>query len=122
MKIRRISVYQIDLPLKESYSLSGGRLVTDRLDSTFVRIDTDCGLEGWGEGCPWGHAYLPAHGQGLRASLDVLAPSLLGRDPRALETINRVMDARLPGHLYAKSPIDMACWDLVGKATGEPLW
>ena len=122
MKIRRISVYRIDLPLKEPYCLAGGRLVTERLDSTFVRIDTDCGLEGWGEGCPWSHTYLPAHGQGLRASLEVLAPSLLGRDPRALDTVNRVMDARLPGHLYAKSPIDMACWDLVGKATGEPLW
>ena len=122
MKIGRISVYRIDLPLKETYSLSGGRLVTDRLDSTFVRIETDCGLEGWGEGCPWGHTYLPAHGQGLRAALDVLAPALLGRDPRALETVNRVMEARLPGHLYARSPLDMACWDLVGKATGEPLW
>ena len=122
MRIRRISVYRVDLPLRETYGLSGGRLVTECLDSTFVRIETGCGLEGWGEGCPWGHSYLPAHGPGLRAALEVLAPALLGRDPRALETINHVMDARLPGHAYAKSPLDMACWDLAGKASGEPLW
>lgn len=122
MRISRITVYHLELPLTHPYWLSGGRLRFDRLDGTFVRIDCDEGLSGWGEGCPWGHTYLPAHGPGTRAALEILAPALLGQDPRALDHINRVMDLQLPGHLYAKSPLDMACWDILGQAAGMPLW
>jgi len=122
MRINRITVWQMDLPLTRPYFLSGGRLKFEFLDSTFVRIDTDEGLSGWGEGCPWGHTYLPAHGPGIRAGLETLASALIGRDPLALDAINRVMDMALPGHNYAKSAIDMACWDVLGKTTGMPLW
>lgn len=122
MKITRISVFQLDLPLVEPYFLSGGRLRFDRLDSTFVRIDTDDGLTGWGEGCPWGHTYLPASGPGTRAALQILAPALIGQDPRSLDHVNRVMDTALPGHLYAKSPLDIACWDILGQSADMPLW
>ena len=92
MKIEAISVWQLDLPLHKPYWLSGGRLRFERLDSTIVRIDTDEGTSGWGEGCPWGVTYLPAFGKGIRAGIDELAPLLLGRDPRQLDSINRVMD------------------------------
>lgn len=122
MRITRICVWQLDLPLTKPYFLSGGRLKFEKLDSTFVRIDTDTGLSGWGEGCPWGNTYLPAHGPGIRAGIATLAPALLGRDPRALDAINRTMDTALPGHLYVKSAIDMACWDILGRASGLPLW
>ncbi len=122
MKISRITVYQLDLPLTKPYWLSGGRLRFDTLDSSFVRVETDEGLTGWGEGCPWGHTYLPAHGPGIRAGLEILAPALLGEDPRALDHLNRLMDVQLPGHPYVKSPLDMACWDILGQVAGLPLW
>lgn len=122
MRITRISVWQITLPLIKPYWLSGGRLKFEALDSTFVRIDTDEGVSGWGEGCPWGHTYLPAHGPGIRAGIETLAPVLIGHDPCALDTINRVMDINLPGHPYVKSPLDMACWDILGKVAGMPVW
>lgn len=48
MKITRITVWAIDLPLSQPYWLSGGRLKFERLDSTFVRLDTDEGITGWG--------------------------------------------------------------------------
>ncbi|MEC9226326.1 MAG: mandelate racemase/muconate lactonizing enzyme family protein, partial [Pseudomonadota bacterium] len=94
----------------------------DSLDSTIIRIDTDEGLSGWGEACPWGHTYLPAHGLGVRAGLGVLAPNVVGLDPRGLDHLNAVMDATLPGHPYVKSAIDIACWDIFGQAAGMPLW
>ncbi len=121
MKITRISVWQLDLPLKKPYWLSGGRLKFESLDSTIVRVDTDQGIHGWGEGCPWGVTYLPAFGKGIRAGLEELAPSLIGKDPRQLDAINRLMDVALPGHPYVKSAIDMACWDILGKAAQMPL-
>lgn len=122
MRISRITVWQLDLPLSDAYRLSGGRLSYERLDSTIVRITTDAGLDGWGEGCPWGHTYLPSHGFGLRAALRVLAPALIGQDPRAPEAVCRLMDTTLPGHPDAKSALDMACWDLLGQSADMPLW
>ncbi len=121
MKITRVSVFQVDLPLAKPYWLSGGRLRFDQLDSTLVAVDCDTGHRGWGEGCPWGHTYLPAHGAGIRAAAELLVPALLGQDPRELDRLNRLMDLVLPGHLYAKSALDVACWDLFGQATGQPL-
>ncbi len=118
MKIERITLFALKMPLHRPYHLSGGRLRFTELDSTFVRLETDTGLVGWGEGCPWGHTYLPAHGAGIRAAAEVIAPALLGMDPRRLEPVNRAMDIALPGHLYAKAPFDVACWDLLGKSTG----
>ena len=121
MKITRISVYQVDLPLEHPYWLSGGRLKFECLDATFIKIETDAGIIGWGEGTPWGHTYVPAHGPGIRAGIETMASFVLGLDPRRVLDIERAMDLALPGHLYAKSPIDMACWDIAGKAAGLPI-
>ena len=121
MKITRISVYQLDLRLVHPYWLSGGRLKFECLDATFVKIETDAGITGWGEGTPWGHTYVPAHGPGIRAGIETMASFVLGLDPRRVLDVERAMDLALPGHFYAKSPIDMACWDIAGKAAGLPI-
>lgn len=121
MKLTAITVWSVDLPLVRPYSLSGGRLHVERLDSTMVRLDTDEGLVGWGEGCPWGSTYLPAYARGIRSGIEELAPAVLGLDPRRTDVVYRAMDLALPGHPYVKSPIDMACWDLAAKAAGLPL-
>ncbi len=121
MKIIQISVFQIDLPLEHPYWLSGGRLKFETLDATLVKIDTDAGLVGWGEGTPWGHTYVPAHGPGIRAGIETMAPFILGLDPRRVLDVERAMDLALPGHLYAKSPVDMACWDIAGQAADLPI-
>ena len=121
MKISGIRMYQVDLPLHEgSYKGSGGNSVSV-FDSTVIAVDTDAGLTGWGEVCPLGPAYLPAYARGARAGIAELAPLLIGADPRALGVLNERMDAAMRGHPYVKSAIDMACWDLLGKASGLPV-
>jgi cis-L-3-hydroxyproline dehydratase len=121
MKITAIRAWQVDLPLHEgSYKWSGGNAVSV-FDSTVVGVETDAGLTGWGEICPLGPAYLPAYAKGARTGIVELAPALLGADPLALDELNRRMDAAMRGHPYVKSAIDMACWDLLGKASGLPV-
>ncbi len=121
MKISRISAYQVDLPLHEgSYRWSGGKSVSV-FDSTIVQVDTVAGLTGFGEVCPLGPFYLPAYAKGVRAGIAELGPHLLGESPLELEKLNRRMDAALKGHAYVKSGIDMACWDILGKVTGQPV-
>ena len=121
MKITAIRAWQIDLPLHEGkYSWSGGNSVSV-FDSTIVGVETDTGLTGWGEICPLGPAYLAAYANGARTGIRELAPQLLGADPLALDALNRQMDAAMRGHPYVKSAIDMACWDLLGKASNLPV-
>ena len=121
MKITRIFAHRVELPLREGrYSWSGGKSVSV-FDSTIVGVESDSGLTGYGEVCPLGPFYLPAYAEGVRAGLRELAPHLIGEDPRELSRLNHRMDAALKGHPYVKSGIDIACWDLLGQATGLPV-
>ncbi len=121
MKIKSITVYQVDLPLRETnYKWSGGKSVTV-FDSTVVAVETDTGVKGWGECCPLGPVYLPSYAAGVRAGLAELAPQLIGENPLELTKLNRTMDAKLKGHPYVKSPIDVAGWDILGQVAGLPI-
>ena len=121
MKITRISAYQIDLPLKEGrYSWSNDNAI-EVFDATVVAVDTDAGITGHGECTPLGSAYLPAYAAGVRAGLKEIAPKLIGLDPRQLGVLGRRMDEALRGHAYVKAPVDVACWDILGKASGLPI-
>ena len=121
MKIKRILAWRVELPLHETtYKWSGGKSVSV-FDSTIVGVETDTGLTGYGEVCPLGPFYFPAYAEGVRAGLRELGPHLIGADPRELAALNHRMDAALKGHPYVKSGIDIACWDLLGKATGLPV-
>lgn len=121
MKIVRVEVYGYDLHyIHGTYVMSGGREI-QVLPSTVVRVIADEGAEGWGEVCPLGTTYLPAFADGARAAIREMAPAILGADPRQLGPLHDRLDGALAGHAYAKSPIDVACWDLLGQAAGMPL-
>lgn len=121
MKIETISVFSVELPVREgAYRWSGGKSV-EVFDSTVVRVGTDEGLSGYGEVCPLGPFYLPAYAAGARTGIAQIAPGLIGEDPTELGRLNRRMDALLKGHPYVKSAIDMACWDLLGKRSDLPV-
>jgi cis-L-3-hydroxyproline dehydratase len=122
VKITAIKAFKVDLPLKEGrYSWSGGNFV-DVFDSTVVFVETDAGVTGYSECCPLGSAYLPAYARGVRAGLEEIGPRLIGLDPTNLGLVNRAMDAALRGHAYVKAPIDIACWDILGKVAGLPVY
>lgn len=121
MKIIRIFAHRVELPLKEgSYKWSGGKSISV-FDSTIIGVETDTGLVGYGEVCPLGPFYLPAYAEGVRAGVRELGPHLIGLDPRDLSVLNYHMDAAFKGHPYVKSGIDIACWDILGKACGLPI-
>ena len=121
MKITSIAIYQVDLPLKEgAYSWSTQSFAA--FDSTVLIVETDSGLTGAGEVCPLGPAYLAAYAEGARVGLAHVARGLIGEDPRQIGRISQRMDELLKGHPYVKSAVDMACWDLLGKATEQPVY
>lgn len=121
MKISKITVWQVDLPLHEGdYKWSGGKSV-ETFDSTIVGVETDEGVIGYGEVCPLGPVYLASYAKGVRVGIEELGPSLLGENPLHLEKLNRLMDQAMKGHPYVKSAIDVACWDILGKVSGLPV-
>lgn len=121
MRITEILAYRVELPLHEgSYKWSGGNSVSV-FDSTVVAVKTDSGITGYGEICPLGPAYLPAYAAGARTGIAELAPHLLGSDPTQLSLINQRMDQAMRGHAYVKSALDMACWDILGQASGQSV-
>lgn len=122
MKISKVSVFQKGLPY------GGGGLAVgdpseerartfDTFNSTVVVVETDAGISGCGESCPWG----PTDPETMRA-MPVLASAVLGQDPRALDDIGARMDAALAKQSYAKSAIDIACWDILGKSRDAPVY
>ena len=122
VKITKISLFQKILPYC-SGSLAIGDLSEDRtksfdtFTSSVVVIDTDKGVSGVGESCPWVQDNLN--------ELEVynnLASCLLGEDPLKIKQIIKNMDIAVQGHTFAKSALDMACWDIKGKNSRVPLY
>jgi muconate cycloisomerase len=94
-----------------------------------VRVRTDAGVVGYGEATPlpdWGGDF-GRHAGETQATVvamirDVLGPALIGRDPTAVTTARRVMDAVAAGNVYAKCAIDIALHDVWGKTVGLPVY
>ncbi len=122
MKITRIRIYQTGLPyVGGAYVWGAGNGIEVAVASVVV-IDTDAGLQGCGEFTPCGENYMVAHSEGVPALARLLAPNLLGEDPRQVGRIEQLMDHLVQGHGYAKAPFDAACWDLLGQACDQPVW
>ncbi len=87
---------------------------------TFVRITSDSGVSGLGQSAGWGYP------KGVAAVLGELRPLLLGSDPFRIEHLWHLAFRARPfrGNLVsaAVSAIDLALWDLKGKALGVPAW
>jgi len=121
MRIVRVDVFAKSYKIAGgTFAMSGGKTASEQ-DATIVRIETDDGIVGWGEQCGFSPRYLAAHGEGARAALALMAPAVIGLDPRAVQRVYDAMDGALKGHDYAKSALDMACWDVLGRASGLPL-
>lgn len=121
MKITKIHVYEYDAAwIHGEYGMSHGRSAASQR-SLVVRLSTDEGVEGWAETCPNGRTYLPSFVEGERAALGVLGPAVLGMDPLNPGRVAEAMNNTLLGCNAAKGAIDIACWDILGKAVGLPI-
>ena len=122
MKITRISVYKTPLPyVGGTYAWGAGNAITTAQASVVV-IDTDAGLHGCGEFTPCGENYMVAHSEGVLALARLVAPALIGEDPRQVARIEQMLDHLVQGHGYAKAPFDAACWDILGQSLNAPVW
>ena len=122
MKITRLRIYRVSLaawPAETRYTTGLARDVP--IETNVLRLDTDAGLTGWGESCTAPPYYYPTLSAGTREAIRHAEPLLLGADPREHSAILYRLQHYMRGQKPARSAIDMALWDLVGKAAGLPL-
>ncbi len=125
MKITKVETIVVNMPMIIEGSVlpkQGGTPRTS-MDTLLVRIDTDEGVSGWGEG--FGHRIFTA----TKAALDsFIGPMCIGRDPTAIGSLVEELQRNLGGvgrngpAMYALSAIDIALWDIAGKLAGLPLY
>lgn len=117
-KITEVEIAPVRLPRKESIALRYGSLST--LDNVIVALRTDDGLVGYGESAPIPPTFGETQGTVVEIIRSELAPRLIGGDPLNLNEMMTRLDA-IPGHLCAKTSLDIALHDLKGKALGVPI-
>jgi L-alanine-DL-glutamate epimerase-like enolase superfamily enzyme len=92
------------------------------IDCVLVSIITDDGLIGYGEAIP-GFEYTGETADTVQSTIDSrLGPSILGRGPSDIEAIVAGWRTTIDGHQAARAAVEMALWDLRGKAEGRPLY
>jgi len=124
MKITAVETYWTRIP----FDMGGkpatqGGLNWQTMNTVWLRVITDQGLEGWGEG--FGHASAAA----TKTVMDTqLAPLAIGQDARDVGGLRIRLAKALHGfgrngsHSFALSALDIALWDIAGKAANLPLW
>lgn len=122
MRITRVRIFKTALPYVGGVYAWGSNNTIATAMASVVVVDTDAGLAGCGEFTPCGENYMVAHSEGVEAFARLAAPRLLGEDPRQVARMERLMDHIVQGHGYAKAPFDAAFWDILGQATGQPVW
>ncbi len=118
MKIISVEAIPLAIPYRRPFDFASGRV--SAADHVLVRITTDDGLVGHGEAPPRPYTYGETAASIVAAVRDLFAPVLLGADPFARERIRAGL-ARTVANNAARGAIDVALWDLVGQATGQPV-
>lgn len=121
MRVASITGIHLSIPLAVPYKLSRVYGTVATADAVVVEVTTDTGLVGYGEADPMPPFTADTVAGTVTALRDSLAPALLGADPRETGKAEAAMDACLDGCLMAKGALDMALFDLAGKAYGVPV-
>jgi L-alanine-DL-glutamate epimerase-like enolase superfamily enzyme len=118
VQIKSIEPIAVSLPMLKPVIMAGEEV--RRADNVLVRIDTDTNAAGWGEA-----ASAPVMtGETLESivsAVHYLGSALRGRDPADIAGALTAMDGRMYGNHGAKAAIEIALYDLIGRAAGKPV-
>ncbi len=120
MKIASVGIYAIRLPLIRPFIVSY-HAYRD-MPTILVKVETDDGQIGYGEATPDEHVTGETWESTFAVLQYKLAPAVIGESPFQIERIHEKMSAAVYGCPAAKAAIDIACYDLMGKACGQPVY
>jgi L-alanine-DL-glutamate epimerase-like enolase superfamily enzyme len=119
IKITKIEAIAVSLPMKKPVQMAGETVA--QAENVFVRVESDAGAVGWGEAA----AAPTMTGEtiaGMMAAIELMRPKLIGRAAYDFAGATAAMDSQIYGNSGAKAAIDMALHDLVGRASGRPVY
>jgi L-alanine-DL-glutamate epimerase-like enolase superfamily enzyme len=122
VKIVRIEPIPICVPLKKGMSAKTAHGEHATSAYVLVKVHTDAGFVGLGEATISGLWSGETQAGTVAAIRDYIAPQLIGRDPRDITAARRAMDFIIKLNLFTKAAIEMALWDIAGKAAGVPVY
>lgn len=120
MKITAVSIHAVRLPLKRPFIIAYASY--DDMPSIIVKVETDNGLVGLGEAVPDQNVTGETWESTYAMLVHNLAPVVIGENPFDIERIHEKLDQTIWGAPAAKAAIDIACYDLMGKAAGHPVY
>ncbi|GMB08129.1 mandelate racemase/muconate lactonizing enzyme family protein [Thermolongibacillus altinsuensis] len=120
MKITAIHLYAIRLPLHVPFVISYHSY--HDIPSVIVKIETDEGIVGYGEGVADEHVTGETWESTFYILKNTIAPLLIGANPMNIEKLHEMMNATIYGAPTAKAAIDIACFDIIGKKLGQPVY
>lgn len=120
MKITSIELFAVRLPLIKPFIISYHTYVD--MPSIIVKVETDTGLVGYGEGTPDEHVTGETWESTFTILSKTIGPALIGENPFNIENIHTKMNQIIFGATTAKAAIDIACYDLMGKAANQPIY
>ena len=120
MKIEKLQTFPLSIPYHRDEV--SALIKRSGVSDVVIKLTADNGLVGWGEAC------MNCETVGIQRAVEAAAPFLLGRDPWEMDAIAH--DYFIGGGWqfqpmtgnFAFAGIDMALWDLCGKACGQPLY
>ena len=118
MKIRTIEPIAVSLPMKKPVQMSGETVA--RADNVLVRVESEDGVVGWGEAAS-APTMTGETVAGMTAAVKHMTPILLSRPADDFAGAAAAMDARIYGNSGAKAAVEIALYDLVGRATNRPV-
>lgn len=121
MKIADVRVMLADIPVARPHKMSFTTL--EVVNFVFVRLETTDGLVGWGEAaCLGGPTWSEESSESIAAVIErYIAPWLVGRDASGIESLRGEMARRIQGNPFGRAAVEMALWDLNGRALGVPV-
>ncbi len=120
IKIEKVEINQINLPLKEPFIISYKSY--ESIPSIIIKVYTDEGIVGFGESVPDEHVTGESVDSVFVALTEYLIPAVIGEDPRNIRRIHSLMNQSLVNNGAAKAAIDIACYDILGKASNLPIY
>ena len=122
MKISGIELSQISIPFAEPYRLSKMYGTLHDAQAVIVKLKTDDGLIGLGEADPLQPFTEESPESTMEVIRDIIAPNLIGRDPREIAQLELNLDNLVDGNPTGRGAINMALYDILGKAIDTPVY
>ena len=119
MKLRRLDPVAVAMPLSKPIRMAGVEIKT--ADNVLVRLETDDGIVGWGEAAS-SPSMTGETVESMMAAIRYLGPMLVGSDIEDIAAISRRMDRAFYGNYGAKSAIEIALHDALGKGQSKPVF